>query len=103
MEEIEKNAQNNPQTNPTAGGRYNTSVAYPSSRTVTYKNGNLLEMRIPNNWKTFETQETMTFAPEGAYGDQGITHGSMVGLQQTQKSDLSGATEEYVEWNFAGK
>jgi Zn-dependent protease with chaperone function len=97
MQEIEKNAQNNPQTNPTAGGKYNSSVAYPSSRTVTYKNGNMLEMRIPNNWKTFETQETLTFAPEGAYGDQGITHGSMIGIQKTQNTDLTKATEEYVD------
>ena len=41
MEEIEKNAQNNPRTNPTAGGRYSSRVPYPSSRTVNYQNGNL--------------------------------------------------------------
>ena len=97
MAEIEKNAKNNPEANPTAGGKYNSRVAYPSSRTVVYKNGNLLQMRIPNNWKTFETEETLTFAPEGAYGDQGITHGSMVGVTQTNSKNLSGATEEYVD------
>ncbi len=97
MQEIEKNSQNNPQTNPTAGGRYNSRVAYPSSRTVSYRNGNMLSMKIPDNWKTFETQETLTFSPEGAYGDQGITHGAMVGIQQTTKRDLPTATEEYVD------
>lgn len=96
MQEIEKNSQKNEQTNPTAGGKYNSSVAYPSSRTVSYRNGNMLSMRIPNNWKTFETQETLTFSPEGAYGDQGITHGAMVGIQQTNNTDLPKATEEYV-------
>lgn len=97
MQEIEKNSQTNPQTNPTAGGKYNERVDYPSSRTVSYRNGNMLSMRIPNNWKTFETRETLTFAPEGAYGDEGITHGSMIGIQQTKNNDLSKATEEYVD------
>ncbi len=96
MEEIEKNAQNNPRTNPTAGGRYNSSVALPSTRTVVYRNGDLLQVRVPNNWKTFETEETITFAPEGAYGDNGITHGAMIGLAQTSSRDLAQATEEYV-------
>lgn len=102
MEEIERNAQNNPQTNPTAGGRYSSNVPFPSSRTTNYQNGNLLQMRVPNNWKAFETQETITFAPEGAYGDNGITHGAMIGLQKTSSRDLAGATEEYVNGILQG-
>lgn len=96
MEEIERNAANNPRNNPMAKGRYTSSVSYPSSRTVVYQNGNSIQMRIPNNWKVFETQSTITFAPEGAYGDKGISHGAMVGLMQTQNRDLARATEEYV-------
>ncbi len=97
MEEIDKNAQNNPRTNPTAGGKYNSRVAYPSTRTVNYQNGNLLQVRIPNNWKTFETEQTITFAPEGAYGDNGITHGAMVGIEQTNSRNLGDASEQYID------
>ncbi len=97
MQEIEQNAKNNPRTsNPTAGGRYNARVALPSTRTEVYRNGNLLQLRVPNNWRTFETEETITFAPEGAFGDNGITHGAMVGLMQTRSRDLGSATEEYI-------
>lgn len=97
MAEIEKNAKNNPQTtNPTAGGRYSSRVAYPSTRTVVYTGGNFLQMRVPNNWRAFESQSSVTFAPEGAYGDEGITHGALVGIAQTNKRGLAQDTEDLV-------
>jgi hypothetical protein len=51
---------------------------------------------VPDNWQVFETQESVTFSPQGGYGEQGITHGVMVGLIQTRNNDLGQATEEYV-------
>lgn len=102
MQEIEQNAKNNPRENPMAGGKYEASVVYPSARVRTYTGGNFLQMNVPSNWEEFTTESSVTFAPKGAYGDQGITHGGMVGLVKTRSSDLGGATEEYVNGVLQG-
>ncbi len=98
MAEIEQNAQRNPQgrTNPTANGRYENRVELPSSQTRSYTGGNFLRVNVPNNWQVFETQDSVTFAPQGAYGGNGITHGALIGVTQTRSRDLGQATEEYV-------
>jgi len=99
MSEIEQTAQRNPQgrtESPTANGRYESRVQLPSSRTRTYSGGTFLQMNVPNNWQVFEDQQSVTFAPQGAYGNNGITHGALVGLVQTQNRDLGQATQEYV-------
>lgn len=97
MAEIAKNQQNNQRTeNPTAGGRYSSRVPYPSSRTVTYTGGNFLQMRVPSNWQRFESGSSVTFAPNGAYGDNGITHGALVGVARTNRRDLAQDTQDYV-------
>ena len=96
MEEIERNAKNNPQTSPTANGRYESRVQLPSSQTRAYSGGTFLRMNVPTNWEVFEDQASVTFAPQGAYGKDGITHGVLVGLVQTQSKDLAPASEEYV-------
>src|SRR5439155_5482098 len=67
------------QTSSTAGGRYTRTVQLPSQRTRTYSNEGL-SMEVPNNWREFQTSDQVTLAPEGAYGDQGITHGVMLGV-----------------------
>jgi hypothetical protein len=36
------------------------------------------------------------FAPEGGYGDQGITHGAMVGIVRPNANDAYQATQNYV-------
>ncbi len=99
MAQIEQNAKQNPQSNrenPMNSGRYERRVEYPSTRTRSYTGGSFLRLNVPNNWEVFETQESVTFSPQGAYGNNGITHGVMVGLVQTQNNDLARATEEYV-------
>lgn len=98
MAEIEQNAQRNPpgRTNPTANGRYENRVELPSSRTRSYTGGNFLRVNVPNNWQVFETQDSVTFAPQGAFGNNGITHGALIGVTQTRSRDLGQATEEYV-------
>jgi hypothetical protein len=53
-------------------------------------------LNVPDNWQVFETEESVTFSPQGGYGKDGITHGAMVGLIQTQNNDLGRATEDYV-------
>ncbi len=93
MAEIEKGAAGN--SNPTAGGRYTTNVPAPSSRTQRYS-GSGISFSYPSNWQRFDTSEGFMLAPEGAYGDQGITHGAMFGAMQVQSGDLSSANDEYI-------
>ncbi len=63
----------------------------------TYTGGNWIRLNVPSNWREFSSQDSVTFAPEGAYGDQGITHGAMIGIGTTQSSNLSQATQQYVQ------
>ncbi len=105
--QIQQNAQRNPQgertENPMNNGRYESRVEYPSSRSVSYNGGNLFRVNLPNNWQVFESQNSITFAPQGAYGNYGITHGVMIGVTQTQNNDLGRATEEYVNSLMQGE
>lgn len=113
MAEIEKDSKGNANTNTgggntggqsttTAGtemskGRYSRNVPLPSYSTRVYQNGNLLQMRVPSNWQQFGGQNDVWFAPSGAYGDQGITHGATLGIYQTQQQNLRQALDEYVK------
>lgn len=97
MAEIEKDVKNGQGSSPTAGGRYSSSVPYPSSRTRVFQSGSWIRMNVPNNWREFAGQSEVTFAPEGGYGDQGITHGAMVGIYRSRGGSLSQATQEYVK------
>jgi len=79
-----------------SNGRYSTRVEYPSSRTRVFSAGNSLSLSIPSNWREFPDESIVTFAPEGAYGSQGITHGVMIGAFQPQSSSLRTETETFV-------
>ena len=81
---------------PIANGNYSTSVAFPSTRTRVYQN-NAMSVNVPSNWEEFNTSGQIWFAPEGAYGDQGITHGAMIGASRTNSTGLTQATREYIE------
>lgn len=78
-------------------GRYSRRVQLPSSRVQRYQGGQLFQVNYPSNWKQFPGQSDIWFAPEGAYGNQGITHGATIGLYKSQQRNLSGATQEYVK------
>lgn len=96
MAEIEKSSPRGGSTqSPTAGGRYSNSVQYPSTRTRNYTSGNWITLRVPSNWREFGGSQSVQFAPEGGYGDQGITHGAMIGLERNG-GDLAQATEDYL-------
>jgi Zn-dependent protease with chaperone function len=98
MEEIARNPQNNRGQSTTVNGRYETRVATPASRYRTYSSGSQISVDVPENWSTVTESETSVwFAPEGAYGNNGITHGAMIGVAQTSNANLAQATQEYVE------
>ena len=89
---------NNGNQNPTSGGRYETRVPYPSSRTRSYTPASWLQLSVPENWQTFSGQQgEIWFAPNGAYGDQGITRGAIIGSFKPQRGSLGEATEDYVD------
>lgn len=98
MAQIQQDYQRNggASQNPTYGGRYSQRVELPSTRYRTYTGGNWVELQVPDNWREFSTSSQVSFAPEGGYGDQGITHGVMIGIVGTSNSNLNQATQEYV-------
>ena len=80
---------------PTAGGNYSRSVPFPSARYRAY-NGGDISLNVPSNWREFAVQGGLTFAPEGGYGNQGITHGAMIGVYRSGGLGLLNATRNYV-------
>src|ERR1044072_1396191 len=107
MEEIARSGQRYPnqgggqqypdQQYPNQGGVYASGerVANPSTRYQTYRT-NLFSVAIPSNWRQLGDQSSVMFAPEGAYGSQGITHGVMFGFGQSQYNDLQNSAREVV-------
>ncbi|HEX8119011.1 MAG TPA: hypothetical protein VF521_17160, partial [Pyrinomonadaceae bacterium] len=72
-------------------------VAYPSTRYQTQRT-NLFSAAIPSNWRAVSgDQNSAMYAPEGAYGSQGITHGVMFSLGQSNYNDLQRASQEVVQ------
>ncbi len=80
---------------PASGGRYSRSVPYPSGSLRAYNNGELY-IGVPSNWRDLSSESTLVFAPEGAYGNQGITHGAMIGLHRSNTNNVLDATREYL-------
>ena len=76
------------------------SVAPPSSRNTTYTEGNLFRVSVPSNWRELSGQNTVTFAPEGAYGTAGgrniFTHGAQIGIARSETRDLRTATDQFI-------
>lgn len=100
MAEIEKGAQSgSQQPSPTANGRYTRNVPNPTSGRNYTNSG--LSVNIPSNWRDFAEQDQnsvqLTFSPDGAYGDQGITHGALVGVQRGNGGNLQQEFDNYVK------
>lgn len=96
MAEIERDHKAGQNTSATAGGNYSRQVPYPAGRYRVYQSGNWIRLNVPSNWREFEGQSDVTFAPEGAYGSQGITHGAMIGLYRSGGGTFAQASEDYI-------
>lgn len=96
MSEIQRESKNNQGQNPTSGGRYESNVPLPSTRTRVFQAGQWIRMNVPSNWEEFPADSEIWFAPRGAYGEEGITHGALLGVYPAQGRNLSNATQEYV-------
>jgi Zn-dependent protease with chaperone function len=78
-------------------------VAYPSTRYQTQRT-NLFSVAVPSNWRQISgDQSSVSYAPEGAYGSQGITHGVMFSVVQTQNNDLQSASRDVVNSLMQGE
>jgi Zn-dependent protease with chaperone function len=72
-------------------------VAYPSTRYQTQRTS-LFSVAVPQNWRQLSgDQSSVSYAPEGAYGAQGITHGVMFSVAQANSNDLQSAAQEVVQ------
>ena len=79
-----------------SNGHYSGNVEFPSARYRQYNIGTTFSLSVPSNWREFRGQTDATFAPEGAYGQQGITHGVMVGVSQSQYQNFRTASDAFV-------
>lgn len=83
---------NTPRTSP--------RVEAPSSKMVTYNEGGVFRITVPSNWRELASESTVTFAPEGGYGDAGgssvFTHGVQAGISRVEDHGLEEATEELI-------
>jgi hypothetical protein len=56
---------------------------------------------VPSNWQELSGRDSVTFAPQGAYGNTGdqnvFTHGLQVGLARIETNDLQRATDGLLD------
>jgi hypothetical protein len=104
MQEIARSGQRYP-TGETTGNYPNNPpigrVSYPSSRYQTYSEfGGAVRVSVPTNWRELTGNNSVWFAPEGAYGqtqNQAVyTHGVNIGVAQTQSRNLQQGTAEFL-------
>jgi beta-barrel assembly-enhancing protease len=81
----------------TSGSRPSGRVPPPSNRYQTYTESNAFRISVPSNWRELTGNNTVTFAPEGAYGQGVFTHGVEIGIGRNETHDLQDATDELLE------
>jgi len=76
------------------------NVQPPSSRFVRYNEGNAFTVTVPSNWRELPSNNSVTFAPDGAYAQSGsqstFTHGIEFGIAGNESHDLQTATDELI-------
>jgi Zn-dependent protease with chaperone function len=77
------------------------NVARPSSSFKAYNEGNVFRISVPSNWRELPGSNSVTFAPEGAYGTANqqsvFTHGIQAGVTRNETHDLQAATDELIQ------
>jgi hypothetical protein len=71
-------------------------VEPPSTSYRTYTEGSLFRVSVPANWREFPSNNSVTFAPDGAHGQGIFTHGIQIGVGRNESHDLLDATDELV-------
>jgi Zn-dependent protease with chaperone function len=105
MSEIGQRGQQYPTSGggSTSGGAYSRRVEAPSPRFRNYNAGNLVSVDVPENWQQVSQSDGATFAPQGGYGSEGITHGVMIGVAQANSQNLQTATQNYISELLQGQ
>src|SRR5438094_5729991 len=101
-EEAARNSRSRtPRGTPESVGLPAGNVEPPSSRFVQYNEGNVFRVSVPSNWRELPSNNSVTFAPEGAYGQSGnqsvFTHGIEIGITGNESHDLQTATDELID------
>lgn len=55
-----------------------------------------MRVSVPGNWRDFTGGDSVQFAPDGAYGDSGITHGAMIGLYKGDEYSFDVGADSYL-------
>ena len=84
------------QSEPSGRGTHSGRVEPPSSRYRQVQT-NRVQLGVPDNWREFRGETSLTYVPEGAYGDKGLTHGVLFGTERVASSNLGDATQQYLE------
>src|SRR5439155_931710 len=83
------------------GSHIMARVEVPSSSFRTYDEGNLFRVSVPSNWREVPGNNTVTFAPDGAYGSSNgqsvFTHGVEIGVSRNETHNLQQATDELIQ------
>lgn len=104
-------ASNNSHPNTDSGSRYPDNariggdVPPPSSRYRVFESA-FFRISVPDNWRQFGDNTSVTFAPDGAFGNQEgqsvFSHGAIVGVVDVSASDLQRASDQYVSGILQG-
>ena len=100
-EEAVKNAGSRRPSGGGSGGVLTGRVEPPSRQYTSYDEGGVFRVSVPSNWRELQSESSVTFAPEGAYGEYNnsnvFTHGVQAGVARNETHDLPTATQELLE------
>jgi Zn-dependent protease with chaperone function len=104
-------ASKNPRPNTDSGSRspdnarIGGDVAPPSNRYRVFES-DFFRISVPDNWRQFGDNTSITFAPDKAFGNQEghsvFTHGAIVGVVDVSTSELQRASDQYVSGILQG-
>jgi hypothetical protein len=82
-------------------GEIAENVPPPSPRYQRVRGGDVFELAVPDNWRAFESSNSIKFAPEGGFGqfrDRTVfTHGLEVGVARNASGGLQAGTQALVD------
>ena len=79
------------------GARPSGNVPHPDTRFTQYSEGDMFRVSVPSNWHEMGSNNQVTFAPDGAVGQNGFTHGIEIGVARPENHDLKTATDELIQ------
>jgi beta-barrel assembly-enhancing protease len=85
----------------------NVRIEPPSAQYRQTRVGNFLQLNVPTNWRQVNSNDSVTFAPEGGYyrsqsGGTGFSHGLQIGVVPNESHSHEQATDELLEGLMQG-